>query len=252
MQTSWFKLFGKNLRIKVAPYISDKKHYDLTQDTNTIIIYSKNIAKIDTNIQYVYQDLFFKIIQPIIFKIIKDKVPKSGLNIIDFKRDQKAPLVVKYYDKQKNISNVETQEKCKLCNSNMILRVSKQKGTRFLGCSNFPKCKNTIFFDVKSNEKSKNGWYMYGSPFLLTFNKDIIESKIIFGLIQTYIPYDTYDFYVELFNLCPNYFVLNGLAADQELKKTIANILRQKETIDNSISNKLISVMFPEMEGENV
>lgn len=248
MQSSWFKLFGKNLKIKTAQYIDDKHRYDLDYENKSIKIYTKNIAQLETNVKYVYQDIFFKMIIPLIREINKEMVPKAGLNDIDFKLNQKPPIVAKYFDRQAVVSNVETHEICSKCGANMILRVSKQKGTKFLGCSRFPKCKNIDFLDLKTNQKSKNGWYLYGSPFLLTFSKEVIKSKIIFCLIQTYLSYDTYDFYLELAKLCPDYFVLNGLAANAELKKQIISILRGKDETDNQMIENLISIFFPKDE----
>lgn len=125
----------------------------------------------------------------------------------------------------------------------MILRVAKQTGNKFLGCSRFPKCTNTLFPDVKSTEKSKNGWYLYGNAFLMTMPKEVIKSKIIYCLIQTYIKYDTYDFYVELAKLCPNYFVLNGMAADGKLKAIITHILKEK---NEEVALQVIPMLFPD------
>lgn len=240
MQSSWFKLFGKNLRIKTEKYINDKYRYSLDYENKLIKIYTKNIAQLETNIKYVYQDIFFKMIIPLIRKINKELVPKGGLNDIDFKLNQKPPITIKYLDKQTVVSNIETHEICSKCGANMMLRVSKSKGIKFLGCSKYPKCKNISFLDMKTTQKSKNGWYLYGSPFLLTLPQEVIESKIIYCLIQTYITYDTYDFYVELAKLCPKYFVLNGLAADEKLKQQIMNILKENKNI--------IETLFPNKE----
>lgn len=82
MQSSWFKLFGKNFKIKTAQYVNDKTRYDIDKENNVITIFTKNIAKLETNIQYVYQDLFFKVLVPVIKEIIKEAVVKSGLNTL--------------------------------------------------------------------------------------------------------------------------------------------------------------------------
>ena len=45
--------------------------------------------------------------------------------------------------------------KCKKCGANMIIRIKKKNGSRFLGCENFPKCKNIMEFDtlIKCSEE---------------------------------------------------------------------------------------------------
>ena len=40
--------------------------------------------------------------------------------------------------------------KCEKCGSEMLLRKNKSTNTEFLGCSSFPKCRNTISFEEDS------------------------------------------------------------------------------------------------------
>src|SRR5262249_19015608 len=45
--------------------------------------------------------------------------------------------------KMQAVKGVETDEKCPLCQKNLVIRFSKKSGSKFLGCSGYPECTYT-------------------------------------------------------------------------------------------------------------
>ena len=86
------------------------------------------IATGDMNWQLLLNDLYIKLDTSIKNALEQERVPREE--------------VEEYSD-----------EHCELCESPMIIRASRANGTKFLGCSGFPKCKNMKQIIVETSSK---------------------------------------------------------------------------------------------------
>ena len=73
-------------------------------------------------------------------------------------KDLKSEEVIELEKKERNHN---TDIKCK-CGGHMIIRVNKNNSNKFLGCSNYPKCNNTLAFSVQKAGICPSGLYNIG------------------------------------------------------------------------------------------
>lgn len=203
------KIFGvyRNVIIDLKKN-NDKRLFKMSEDKKTITLFSYGYSSVDELIKYVYLQIFSTILNDYVKNTLKE-VPKAAINNIVFKKSQKMPIKIDYLNKEKNVTGM-TNEICSKCDSFMMLRINKRTGTKFLGCSNYPKCNNIERINQNWKDKSKNGYYLYFGPSIISYSFEIIKAKVIFNLIITYYKMYSKEFMEELNKLCPNYWELHS------------------------------------------
>ena len=227
------KIFGVYRNVIIdAKNKNDRQKFKMSDDNKSITLFSSfGFSTIDELMKYVYLEIFSTVLNDFVRNIIKE-IPKAAINNTIFKKSQKMPIKTHYINKEKNITGMTT-EICSKCDSFMMLKINKRTGTKFLGCSNYPKCNHMERINQNWKDKSKNGYYLLFGPSIISYDFEIIRAKVIFNLIMTYYKMYSKEFMEELNKLCPNYWALHSNENLIEIKKAIlkANLNSSKEEI---------------------
>lgn len=229
------KIFGeyRNVVIGIKPKSDPKGNcYKFSADNKTITLLPWEYTDADLLIKHVYKHIFLNVLVSYIWEIKKEIVPKASFNKIEFKKSQSMSIKTTYITKENNITGL-TDTLCSKCKNPMALKINKKTGTKFLGCSKFPKCKNIEWLNQNHSDKSKNGYYIYCGPNLIKYSFETIKAKVIFNLISTYYKIYSKEFMEELNKLCPKFWELHSYLNLNEIKKAIkqANSNLSKEEI---------------------